>query len=64
MVLFKTEVWGEALEIGIGQFGKALQVVYRGEMNVLPTEGVDGFRLLVTEIRMALEALYGTGVYG
>ena len=51
------------MEGGVGEFGESAKVVEGGEAELLAAEVIDGFCLLVTDIRMALQSAYITAVY-
>ena len=56
--LFKAQIGSDALEVGVGEFGQSAEVVDGGEAELLAAEVIDGFRLLVTQVGMALQSAY------
>ena len=54
-VLIEREVGGEAEEEGVREIFDGTEVVEGVEGDALAAEGVDGFGLLVTQVRMALQ---------
>ena len=61
-MLVEREVWGEAGEDGIGEFGQGTEIVDGLETGALSAKSVDGLRLLVAQVRMSRQGIHGARV--
>ena len=60
--LIETEIGREAEKVGVGQIGDGTQFFERANMHLLAPKVIDRFGLMVTQIRVSLQALGRAGV--